>query len=121
MSTVQEVKTCSICKETKTIDNFNYIPHTAELQKNCHHCNAHKSSHKKRGRQQERVSKFLNGVIPLSQFLNMLALADGAEVFRNDCPPETIIQGDILLPPKDFSPHPRTTHITNACGGPKCK
>jgi hypothetical protein len=112
---MQEVKTCGICKQTKTIDNFNSIIHTpSKLQKNCCHCNARKSSDKKRGRQQERVSKFWNRLTPLSQFLGTLTLPDVSKVIHDDCPPE--IQATVLLPLQDFAPIPEMpTEYLDTC------
>ncbi len=115
MSTTQEVRTCGICKQTKMVENFNHIPHSpSELQKNCCQCNSHKSSNRKKGRHQGRVSDFLGRLTSLSQFLSTLAEPDGAEdlVFHHGCPPETtIIEAEVPLPPMDFSPLPEQ-HIS---------
>ena len=49
MSLTPDMKTCGICKQSKTLDNFNTIPHTpAETQKNCQLCNSENSYSKKK-------------------------------------------------------------------------
>ena len=110
MSMMQEVRTCSICKQTKMVENFNHIPCSpSELQKNCRQCNSRKSSNRKKGRHQGRVSDFLGRLTSLSQFLSTLAKPDGAEdlVFHHGCPPETTtIEAEVPPPPMDFSPLP---------------
>src|SRR5258708_25897607 len=126
MSMTQEVRTCGICKQTKTVENFNHIPHSpSELQKNCHQCNSCKSSNRKKGWHQGQVSDFLGRLTSLSQFLSTLAEPDGAEdlVFHHGCPPETTtIKAEVPLPPTvDFAPLPEQ-HVSpilmealNAC------
>ena len=107
MSTTQEVRTCGICKQTKTVENFNHIPCTpSELQKNCRQCNSRKSSNRRKGWHQGRVSDFLGRLTSLSQFLSTLAVPDGAKglVFHHGCPPGTTT--NVSLPPMDFSPLP---------------
>ena len=110
MSMMQEVRTCSICKQTKMVENFNHIPHTpSELQKNCCQCNSCKSSNRRKGWHQGWVSDFLGRLTSLSQFLSTLAMPDGAKglIFHHGCPPEiTTIEANISLPPMDFAPLP---------------